>query len=148
MNTVNEFQGEYRFLSNFWPCRIEFRGRTFQSAEHVYQCAKAVTPQDFVLIRNATTPGQAKRLARRIQLRPNWNELRVGFMFEIVQAKFSQNPELARRLVDTCPARLVEGNTWGDTFWGECRGKGENNLGQILMNVRCSVCTLQCEARK
>jgi hypothetical protein len=31
---------------------------------------------------------------------------------------------------------LIEGNTWGDTFWGVCNGVGENNLGKTLMNVR------------
>lgn len=57
-------------------------------------------------------------------------------MEEVVRAKFSQNPDLARRLVDTCPRELAEGNHWGDTYWGTVNGQGENHLGKILMKVR------------
>lgn len=37
---------------------------------------------------------------------------------------------------------LVEGNSFGDTFWGvDARtGKGENHLGKILMKVREEQC--------
>ena len=31
---------------------------------------------------------------------------------------------------------LEEGNTWHDTYWGVCNGKGKNKLGKILMQVR------------
>ena len=31
---------------------------------------------------------------------------------------------------------LIEGNTWGDTFWGQVDGKGENKLGKLLMKIR------------
>lgn len=57
----------------------------------------------------------------------------------LVQRKFSaRNPELLRRLLDTGDLTLIEGNHWGDTFWGvDIRtGKGDNHLGMILMQVR------------
>jgi hypothetical protein len=31
---------------------------------------------------------------------------------------------------------LAEGNWWGDTFWGTCKGTGHNHLGKILMDIR------------
>ena len=34
---------------------------------------------------------------------------------------------------------LVEENTWGDSFWGTVNGRGENQLGQILMDVRAKL---------
>jgi len=43
---------------------------------------------------------------------------------------------LAQKLVDTGARDLIEGNTWGDTFWGISGGKGENNLGKLLINQR------------
>jgi predicted NAD-dependent protein-ADP-ribosyltransferase YbiA (DUF1768 family) len=53
-----------------------------------------------------------------------------------VKDKFSRNPELRVKLLNTGDLQLVEGNYWGDTFWGVCNGKGENHLGKILMRVR------------
>ena len=49
-----------------------------------------------------------------------------------------ENEDLKQRLLATGDKRLVEGNTWGDTFWGvDLRsGRGENQLGRILMRVR------------
>ena len=45
-------------------------------------------------------------------------------------------------LLATGKATLVEGNSWGDTFWGVCRGKGKNMLGKILMRVRKRLATI------
>ena len=43
---------------------------------------------------------------------------------------------MASRLINTGDAILIEGNTWGDTYWGVCDGVGENRLGKLLMEVR------------
>ena len=45
-------------------------------------------------------------------------------------------PELRTKLADTEDEELIEGNTWNDTYWGVCRGVGENHLGKLLMEVR------------
>jgi len=73
-----------------------------------------------------------------VKLRPDWDDVRIGVMEEVVRAKFNQNPHLAARLMATGQMPLVEGNDWGDTFWGVDvkTGKGENNLGKILMKIR------------
>ena len=60
-------------------------------------------------------------------------------MLNLVRAKFKQNPGLAEKLLNTGERELVEGNQWGDTFWGVCSGKGENVLGKILMQVRLEI---------
>ena len=57
-------------------------------------------------------------------------------MYEIVLAKFTQNPDLKKKLLATGDEHLEEGNTWGDTIWGTVDGVGENRLGKILMRVR------------
>lgn len=49
--------------------------------------------------------------------------------------KFAE-PGLQAKLLETGNEELVEGNYWGDTFWGVCRGRGENHLGKLLMKVR------------
>ena len=59
-------------------------------------------------------------------------------MEEIVAAKFTQHPDLAEKLLETGSMILIEGNDWGDTYWGAATSteQGENHLGKILMKIR------------
>ena len=140
MEIVKEFQGEYRFLSNFWPAPLVYRGIRYPSSEHAFQAAKVGEHPKWDMLKmnlaQIQSPGEVKRVARTLRLRPNWEEKKVSIMREIVLAKFTQNEELGRKLVKTGSAVLQEGNYWGDTFWGICKGKGGNWLGRILMEVR------------
>ena len=131
------FTGAFDFLSNFYPARIEADGIVYQNAEAAFQAQKC----DDVADRNAfakLSAVKAKRRGRQVKLRPSWDSVRVGVMEEVVRAKFRQNHDLAARLLGTGQMPLVEGNDWGDTFWGVDvkTGKGENNLGKILMKIR------------
>ena len=83
-------------------------------------------------------PAEAKSRGRQITLRPDWEEVKLGIMEEIVRVKFTQNHALRQQLLDTGDRELREGNNWHDTFWGvDLRtGKGENHLGKILMKIR------------
>ena len=132
---ITTFHGEYRWLSNFWMSSLTIDDWSFASSEHAYQAAKSLNPDDWRMIQRCSTPGEAKRAGMRVTLRSDWNDVRIQFMREILQAKFS-NHDLKQRLRGTGNAELIEGNTWGDTFWGVCRGKGENNLGKLLMELR------------
>ena len=71
-----------------------------------------------------------------MQLRHDWEKVKFDIMYEICKAKFSQNAELKDKLLATGDEYLEEGNTWGDRIWGTVNGKGQNNLGKILMRVR------------
>ena len=143
-SAIRGFQGQHRFLSNFHPAplvvELEIGGHTLEAqaptAEHAYQASKAVTLQDARAVLRCTTPAEAKRAGRKIPQRPDWEQVKVAIMRRIVSAKFRQNPELARKLLATGNAQLVEENAWGDTFWGVCRGRGQNHLGRIPMDVR------------
>lgn len=130
--TIKEFQGEYRFLSNFW---VERDGST---AEHKYQAMKTTIPEEQATILTAETPGEAKRLGQTVTLRPDWEERKLQTMVMIVTEKFLADPELMEKLLKTGDAVLQEGNTWGDTLWGVDlqTGEGENVLGKILMYIR------------
>ena len=81
------------------------------------------------------TPGDAKRLGSRAKLRPDWEEVKVQIMHNLVLQKFQQY-NLRKLLLDTGDQYIQEGNNWGDRFWGVCNGVGENHLGKILMSVR------------
>lgn len=135
MNPINSFSGKYRFLSNFYPSPIKMGDLVYDTVEHAYQAAKCVEPLDRLMIRDATTPGIAKQLGRRVAIRDDWEEVKVQVMHKLLQMKF-KSEYLKDMLLDTGDVELIEGNTWGDTFWGVCNGVGENHLGKLLMQVR------------
>ncbi len=135
---IDRFSGQYEWLSNFHPARVKFEDAHYPSAEHAYQAAKLAEPSRRRPFQAPTmTAGQAKRIGRKVQLRPGWTELyRVQVMAEVLRNKFTIGTPLAALLVGTGSTELVEGNTWGDTYWGVCRGEGENRLGKLLMAIR------------
>ena len=134
---VRMFRGAYGFLSNMHPAAFEWDGRVYRCSEAAFQSAKCLDP--FERERFSSMNGvTAKREGKKVLLRRDWEEMKVQLMKEIVTAKFAQNSDLLQQLIDTGSAELTEGNLWHDTFWGVDMktGKGENHLGQILMEVR------------
>lgn len=132
---IRSFTGEYHFLSNFYPLPLEYGGITYPTAEHAFQAYKSLDIATRRLFADVTTPAQAKAMGRRVSLRPDWETVKDGVMFEILTEKF-RDPWLADALVKTGDEVLVEGNSWGDTYWGVCNGQGKNRLGLYLMLVR------------
>ena len=134
---INKFRGRYAFLSNFFPCRIILNGIFFPSAEHAYQASKTTDRNKQFSIAALRSPIEAKRAGKIIELRSDWDSVKLSVMEEILYIKF-KSPCIKKLLLDTKDEELVEGNTWGDTFWGvDLRTNvGENNLGKILMRVR------------
>lgn len=145
MKTINCFDGEYSFLSNFYEKDFQLNGITYKTSEHAFQSIKAKYPDQAKQVREAATPGQAKRLGRKVDLVDGWNESRVAVMTEIIRAKFTSDQEMRDKLLSTADALLIEGNYWHDNFWGDCscsrcsNKPGLNNLGKILMLVRAGL---------
>lgn len=142
MKSISQFKDEFEFLSNFYTSPFVYNGYCWPTVEHAYQAAKAEFSTDQWLIRIAKTPAIAKKKGRRVQLRDNWEEVKVAEMTELVWLKFKHNLTLRDKLLDTGRVKLVEGNWWHDNFWGDCfcnkcsNQKGKNMLGFILMEVR------------
>lgn len=130
------FNKEYRFLSNFYPATVEYDGLEYSSTEHAYQAAKTEDPAGRRRIRESQKPGEAKKLGKQVKMRTDWEQIKIGVMKDLVLQKFSKHKELKEKLLATGDAYLEETNTWNDTFWGVCKGKGHNWLGKILMEVR------------
>lgn len=132
---IISFRGDYSFLSNMYPCRIEYNGLVYQNAESAFQAQKSTdtTVQRTFCNLNGK---EAKALGKRVQLRTDWNEVKLQIMYDIVKAKFMQNPDLREKLLATGNELLIECNTWNDTYWGVCNGVGSNYLGRILMIVK------------
>lgn len=134
-NLIDSFNGKYRFLSNFAPCKVTYDGVEYSSTEHAYQAAKTLDTKVRKFIAEAETPGEAKKRGQKCSLRPEWETIKLDVMLDLLRQKFKQ-PDFKRALLNTGDAELIERNTWKDVFWGVCNGKGENHLGKLLMKVR------------
>lgn len=132
---IKEFRGHYRFLSNFWPAVVSFDGMSFPSVEHAYVAAKTTDRNLRVEICHVATAGQVKQFGRKIKLRSDWEAIKLDVMEDLVRKKFTI-PDLRELLLETGKQHLEEGNHWNDTFWGVCRGRGQNHLGKIIMKIR------------
>jgi len=131
---VMGFQGEYRFLSNFYPHEIEFESRYYKSSEAAYQASKSLDKsiKDGFATLNAR---EARRTGKRLVIRPDWEDDKLNVMYRILRVKFSKDP-LRSLLLATEDKHLEETNYWHDEFWGVYNGKGLNHLGRLLMIVR------------
>lgn len=137
------FQNEYRFLSNFYPCEIKYGDIVFPTLEHAYVAAKTkdIDIRKEISQFSSCTAGRAKRFGRTLQMRNNWDFIKIEIMRKLLKRKFS-NPNLTRLLLNTGNKILIEGNFWHDNFWGECYcpkckyRRKENRLGKLLMKVR------------
>lgn len=132
---INKFEGEYEFLSNFARCSVVYTGNIYPTVEHTYQAAKSLDKSIQKSFTTLPTPGKAKKLGRQIELRPDWEQVKDNIMKNLLRQKFSHE-HFKSQLLATGNTQLVEGNTWNDTYWGVCNGKGLNMLGTLLMEVR------------
>lgn len=143
---IESFSGENRFLSNFWPVQVELEGETYPSTEQAYKAAKTLDKEVRNKIREfipnkRELEEQIKEVLDDAIIRPDWtDDMRLQVMESLLNQKFDgRDLDLQKRLLDTGDVELIEGNTWGDTFFGVCNGVGENHLGKILMKVRDSL---------
>ena len=139
MNDITEFQGNYRWLSNFWPAQVELDGVLYPSVEHAYQAAKSLDANGEREPFQWGTAGEAKRLGRKLKIREDWEGVKVSVMAALIRQKFAPGTNLAASLLATGDVQIIEGNTWGDKFWGVCRGEGENMLGKLIMEQRAAL---------
>lgn len=130
------FQGEYRWLSNFWEHPIECAGLTWRCGEGLYQAGKSQNPDEQLRFVNLSGR-QAKHQGRRIYVQPHWWRLKLDHMKLVIDHKFNDE-QMAVLLLATGDQEIIEANTWNDTFWGVRAhdGFGQNHLGKIIMNKR------------
>lgn len=144
---ITSFDGDYRFLSNFMYVTVKLDGVDYPSVEHAFQAAKTPHPYERRIFtsaamaddrqngRNILHAGKAKRAGKKVTLRADWDAVKLQVMEDLLRQKFAV-PKFATLLRATGDAPIVEGNYWGDTFWGVYKGTGENHLGRLLMQIR------------
>ena len=132
---IKGFVTDYRWLSNFFPCRVDWDSRVYRSAEVAFHSAKYPAAE-----RDAFTKLDAEQARKLSRTKPYdkaaWETRKLRVMHEIVWAKFSQNPELGKKLLATGDRYLEETNWWGDKVWGVYHGEGQNLTGKVLMDTR------------
>lgn len=137
---ITKFRNDYFFLSNFYPCQLRVGGVLYTTSEHLYQASKTKRKIEKMLIASADTPGEAKKLGKKIAIIDGFDSKKFSIMESIIRLKFYGNDNLREMLLQTGDEQLIEGNTWGDTYWGcvlrDGIWVGENNLGKILMSTR------------
>jgi ribA/ribD-fused uncharacterized protein len=152
MSNIVYFWGKGDIASNFYPAKFHHMNENFNCSEQAYMWRKGLHFEDFAMANKIlllTDPGQQKKAGRLIsgfnQL--SWDAVKREVMFQVVLAKFSQNPELKDWLLSTGDALLVEASPY-DKVWGiglnkyeamstpQSEWPGLNLLGLVLMDVR------------
>jgi len=136
---IQSFRGKYLFLSNFYMVPVFYDGIIYPSSEHAYQAAKTTNQILRKKISKLSTPSEAKAEGKKLKIRKNWDEIKIAVMRNILLEKFVANDDLRKRLIRTEDHDLIEGNNYGDVFWGMTETGGRNELGISLMWVRDKV---------
>lgn len=146
------FFGKESPLSNFYACSFEVDGATCTSSEQAFMARKAMEFGDeevLRLIRDASSPAEAKKLGRRVRGfdEETWSRVRERHMFDVCLAKFSQVDACRAALVRTGDSRIAEASPF-DRLWGiglaashpnatdPGKWRGANLLGKVLERVR------------
>ena len=135
---IEQFQGEYRWLSNFTAVPIRGTEYTYPSVEHAYVSAKSDNPQWKIICAHGNhSAGALKKLGQRVHIRPDWPTFKLRVMEVALRQKYNQEP-FKSLLRATGDELIQEGNYWNDRFWGVClkTGQGENRLGRMIMQIR------------
>lgn len=148
---IDRFEGEYNFLSNMHEVTpsgiliIDEREKIkVPTSEHIYASSKFANIEDRTYVREAPTGKKARDRARDLaaqghELACTSPEGKLLLMEEALMAKFAIGTRMATLLLQTKDAQLIEGNDWGDNFWG-CsppdNPDGLNHLGRLLMKRR------------
>jgi len=135
----NKHDPHYGF-TNFSPHPVVYKGRKYPTSEHLFQASKFAHRPDLAehIRTYSDRPSAAFSEARRFapEVRPDWLNVNVGLMDEIIWLKFTQHQSLKEELLATGDAELVEDSD-KDAFWGiGADRKGRNELGLALERLR------------
>ncbi|AJZ60446.1 hypothetical protein OI25_3084 [Paraburkholderia fungorum] len=132
----------YGALSNLYKRDFDFEGEVYPTAEHAYQAGKARKPEVREWLMAAPTPSLLAMAAHGLyvwDIAADWSKIKFDRMKRVLVAKYSQHDDLRELLLSTGTATLIETATVDNAvnrLWGEVNGKGQNKLGQLLMEVR------------
>jgi ribA/ribD-fused uncharacterized protein len=142
--TISNFSGEHAYLSNFYVRPLRVGSIVYTCGEQYFQSRKCLYVEDWQEVMTAAYPASQKRIGRHVDLRPDWESVKIPVMRKLLSKKFPRPGEnLSERLLSTGNHDLVESNNWGDDFWGQVDGTGHNWLGHLLMARRAELRALR-----
>ena len=113
------YSGPSAFLSHMYRCNFVYSKTPYTSVEQGYHHTHATQALDFEVaetIMDLTNAHEIKIAAKNLPDSVEWGEMGPGVLWELNLAKFSQNPDLKQRLLETAPHPLVEASV--DSKWG------------------------------
>ncbi|MER9471023.1 NADAR family protein [Mesorhizobium sp. M0520] len=148
------YEQDFYVLSNFSSFSIMWEKSPrvglirFDTSEAVYHWMKfkpnIPTAEQYHLmeqIRYAPSAHEAFKIAERNKhlRRPDWDDVKVDVMRDILRAKVDQHEYVKRKLLATGDRELVE-DSWRDDFWGWGPNRdGKNMLGRLWMEIRAEL---------
>lgn len=145
MNTtkpITAFTGDYDFLSMDYPCRVVFDGLVYPSASHAFQASKTNDPNRREIIRNVLDGATARSLGSHLKPDYQWVSSRLSILTTVLENKFFNNIDLAKRLLETGERYIAYAN-YTDRVLGctPATYTGGNHLGIALMKIRSDIRT-------
>lgn len=136
------YEQDFYVLSNFSAFRLNWAGLDFDTSEAAYHWAKFHHhPGIQEQIRVARSAHEAFKIAERARgfRRPDWDDVKLGLMKDILESKALQHEYVLRKLLATGDRELIE-DSWRDDFWGwGPKRDGQNMLGKLWMEVRAEL---------
>ena len=137
------YEQDHYYLSNFSAFRLVWRDIPFDTSEAAYHYEKFFNGGlacNVVArcISAAASAHEAFKIAEanKSKRRPDWDDVKVGIMRDILRAKANQHEYVRRKLLQTGDRELIE-NSWRDDYWGWGENRdGKNMLGRLWMEVR------------
>jgi len=146
------WHGEF---SQWFPSEFEYGGITFNCAEQFMMYYKAIFFNDHEIAAKIMESRNAqiqKKLGRKVKDFDvnRWSGVARGIVYTGNEAKFTQNPDLCKQLIETYPATLVEASPY-DKIWGiglsednpdamhKSKWQGKNWLGEVLTTLRNNI---------
>lgn len=142
IETIDNFNGIFDFLNNEYQCEVYFEGRYYPTVFHASQAARSDQDHIRAKISHADSMQELYELATLIKDPTDWANKRLAMMEKIIRDKFRRHKDLREKLKRTGDRDLI--NSFADAtpsnlFWGMVEGKGQNQLGIILKNVRYDI---------
>ena len=144
------YEQDFYVLSNFsaftlyWKSKYEGLSHLYRTSEEAYHWEKfnhlagrgvQELLQDARSAHEAFTLSQKHKALRR----PDWDDVKMDIMRDILRAKAEQHEYVRRKLLATGDRTLIE-NSWRDDFWGWGPNRnGQNMLGKLWMEVRAEL---------
>lgn len=139
------YEQDFYVLSNFSAFNLRWKSWEFPTLEHAYHWEKYAHKNPpggecdaCYVIRRAPSAHEAFKLGQvgLALRRPDWNDVRIGVMRDLLRAKAGQHEYVRCKLLATGERTLIE-NSWRDDFWGWGPDRdGQNMLGKLWMELR------------